>query len=124
MKRIILSIAAVAWMFAPAAVHAQDPLKADAKHYTLVFENDAVRVLRVHFEPGEKSAMHEHPNAVAVFLTDYKSRSISPDGNSEKSNGKAGQAQWTPAGTHQQENVGNDPVDIILVEVKARPAAK
>jgi len=27
-----------------------------------------VRVLRVHYEPGEKSVMHFHPRSVAVFL--------------------------------------------------------
>jgi quercetin dioxygenase-like cupin family protein len=34
------------------------------------FENEQVRVLRIGYGAGEKSVMHEHPNAVAVFLTD------------------------------------------------------
>jgi quercetin dioxygenase-like cupin family protein len=36
------------------------------------FENESVRVLRISYEPGEKSVMHYHPNAVAVCLTDGK----------------------------------------------------
>lgn len=32
-----------------------DPLKADPKHYSLEFENDQVRVLRVRFGPHEKA---------------------------------------------------------------------
>src|SRR5580693_423719 len=36
-----------------------DPLKADPKHYSLEFENDQVRVLRVRFGPHEKGVLHE-----------------------------------------------------------------
>ena len=45
---------------------AQDPAKVDAKHYKLEFENDQVRVLRITYGPGEKSVMHEHPDAMAT----------------------------------------------------------
>ena len=47
---------------------AQDPAKVDSNHYKVVFENDDVRVLRITYGPGEKSVMHYHPDAVAVFL--------------------------------------------------------
>ena len=49
---------------------AQDPTQVDTKHYKVEFENDKVRVLRIAYGAGEKSVMHEHPDAVAVFLTD------------------------------------------------------
>jgi len=59
------------------AAHAQpagggkaDPVKVDPKHYKVEFENASVRVLRISYAPGEKSVMHYHPNAVAVYLTD------------------------------------------------------
>jgi len=35
-------------------------LKTDPKHYSLEFENDQVRVLRVRFGPHEKGVRHEH----------------------------------------------------------------
>src|ERR1039458_7259585 len=62
------------------ALHAQpaggkaDPVKVDAKHYKVELENESVRVLRITYGPGEKSVMHYHPNSVAVFLTDGKTR--------------------------------------------------
>ena len=84
MKRVISSVVAVVAL-AGAAVNlqAQDAAKVDAKHYTVAFENDRVRVLKAHYGPGEKSTMHSHPNAVAVFLTDAKGRFTFPDGKSE-----------------------------------------
>ena len=124
MKRIMLSIVAVAWMFAPAAARAQDPVKVDPKHYTVVFENETVRVLRIHYGPGEKSVMHEHPDAVAVFLTDQKNKMTFPNGKSEMMSGKAGEVQMTPAGAHLPENAGDKPMELILVELKGKPAAK
>jgi hypothetical protein len=35
------------------AVMAQDPVKVDAKHYTVEFENAQVRVLRIKYSPHE-----------------------------------------------------------------------
>ena len=124
MKRIILSVVAAAWMFAPAIIRAQDPVKVDPKHYSVVFENDAVRVLRIRYAPGEKSVMHAHPDSVAVFLTDHKNKMTLPDGTSQVMSGKAGEAQMTTAGQHLPENVGDKPMELILVELKSKPAAK
>ena len=53
---------------------AGDPVTVDPKHYSVEFENDKVRVLRIKYGPGEKSVMHAHPALVAVFLTDGKVR--------------------------------------------------
>ncbi len=102
---------------------AQDPVKVDAKHYKVEFENEQVRVLRINYGPGEKSVMHEHPNAVAVFLTDGKSRFTTPDGKTTENSVKAGQSIWTPGGKHLPENVGAKPFELILVELKGKPAA-
>ncbi len=40
---------------------AQDAAKVDPKHYTVVSENAQVRILKVHYDPHEKSVMHSHP---------------------------------------------------------------
>ena len=62
---------------------AQDAVKVDPKHYTVVSENDQVRVLKIHYGPHEKSVMHSHPAAVAVFLTDANGQFSYPDGKKE-----------------------------------------
>jgi quercetin dioxygenase-like cupin family protein len=61
---------------------AQDPVKVDPKHYTVEFENDKVRVVRIEYAPGEKSVMHGHPASVVVFLNDSQGRFTYPDGKS------------------------------------------
>lgn len=110
-------IAVAAFVFTD-NLRAQDPTKVDSKHYKVVFENDSVRVLRITYGPHEKSVMHEHPNAVAVFLTDINTRFALPDGKTVDSNEKAGQAIWTPAGKHLPENLAEKALELILVELK------
>ena len=125
MKRVILSVVAVIALAGAAVVlRAQDAAKVDAKHYTVAFENDQVRVLKAHYGPGEKSTMHSHPNTVAMFLTDAKGRFTFPDGKSEDFNGKAGDVIWNEAKVHLPENIGDKAFDVVLVELKGTPAAK
>ena len=55
----------------PAPVTTLDPVTVDPQHYKVEFENEFVRVLRVHFGPGEKGATHEHIlNRVVFYLND------------------------------------------------------
>jgi hypothetical protein len=97
---------------------AQDPVKVDPKHYKVEFENSDVRVLRITYGPGEKSVMHEHPNAVAVFLMDQTTRFTFPDGKTEDLRSKAGETRWTAAGKHLPENTGSKRFELVLVELK------
>ena len=106
------------------AVMAQDPVKVDAKHYTVEFENSQVRVLRIKYGPHEKSVMHRHPNAVAIFMTDASGTFTFPKGDPQQFNSKAGQTLWTPAGLHLPENTGDQPFEVILVELKSKPVKK
>ena len=103
---------------------AQDAVKVDPKHYHVVFENDEVRVLHILYAPGEKSVMHEHPDAVAVFLTDQQVKFTYPDGKSETVDSKAKEARWMKAGKHLPENTGKGNLEVILVEQKSKPAKK
>jgi quercetin dioxygenase-like cupin family protein len=99
-------------------VIAQDSVKVDSKHYTVEFENSQVRVLRIKYGPHEKSVMHQHPDAVAIFVTDINGKFTFPDGKTEDNTRKAGEALWTPATTHLPENTGDQPFEVILVELK------
>lgn len=97
---------------------AQDAVKADPKHYTVVSENDQVRILKVHYGPHEKSVMHSHPNSVVVPLTDARAEFTLPDGKKQTMTMKANEAQFTPGSTHLPENTGDKGMDLILVELK------
>lgn len=123
MRAVSFAAAAVLGMAFVAPAMAQDPTKVDAKHYKVEFENDQVRVLRITYGPKEKSVMHEHPGAVAVYLKDGKARFTLPDGKTQDVAIKAGTSQWTPGGKHLPENVGDKPFELVLVEMKGKPAA-
>jgi len=99
---------------------AQDAVKVDPGHYTVLFENDQVRVLVIIYGPHEKSVMHHHPDSVAVFLTDQRARFGLPDGQSEEIEAKAGTALWIPGGNHLPENLSDKPFEVILVELKTK----
>ena len=118
--KLLLSIltAFIAVIFLSNISFAQDAVKVDPKHYKVEFENDQVRVLRITYGPGEKSVMHEHPDAVAIFLTDVDGKFTFPDGTTQENKPTAGMTLWTPAGKHLPENVGDKPFELILVEMK------
>ncbi len=98
----------------------QDPTVVDAKHYTVVFENDQVRVLRISYAPGEESVMHEHPNGVAVFLSDGDTEMKLGDGTTIEDIRKSGEAIWVPAGKHLPKSIGDNKSELILVELKSQ----
>jgi quercetin dioxygenase-like cupin family protein len=119
-----LLVMAALWVVSAVPAFAQDPVKVDPKHYTVELENEQVRVLRISYGAGEKSVMHEHPNSVAVFLTDGQVKFTTPDGKSREVPAKAGSTQWTPAGRHLPENIGDKPFELILVELKGKSTGK
>ena len=103
---------------------AQDAVKVDAKHYKVEFENAKVRVLHATYAPHEKSVMHSHPDAVAVFLTDGKVRFTFANGKTQDADAKAGTAMWNPATTHLPENVGDKAFEVMVIELKGKAAKK
>jgi len=126
MMRTLALPAAVSLAFqvlAAAPAMAQDPVKVDAKHYKVEFENDRVRVLRITYGPHEKSVMHSHPSSVAVFLTDGSTKFTLADGKTVNGDVKAGMVVWEAGGKHLPENLGDKPFELILVELKGKHAA-
>jgi quercetin dioxygenase-like cupin family protein len=103
-------------------VWAQDAVKVDPKHYTVITENDQVRILKVHYGPHEKSVMHSHPATAAVFLNDGTGTFTFPDGKTQPFTAKAGDAQYEAAVTHLPENTSDTAMDLIVVELKGHAA--
>jgi len=119
MMRILWTLLALAPLTASAAF-AQDPVVVDSAHYTLVFENEQVRVLRIQYGPNETSVMHDHPAGVAVFFDDYATQFTLPDGQVVEAKGEARNAIWTEAGAHLPRNLSDQPMELILVEIKGQ----
>jgi hypothetical protein len=90
----------------PAPVTRLDPAAVDPQHYKVDFENEFVRVLRVHFGAGEKGATHEHIlNRVVFYVNDQP-------------NAKADDVRMSGAATHAEANDSASPADRIAVELK------
>lgn len=102
----------------------RDSMKAAPETHKVEFENDQVRVVRVHYGPGEKAPMHDHPDQVQIWLTDADIPITMPDGKTREDHVKAGLARWRHAFSHAAENVGDKPFEYISVELKGAPPAK
>ena len=101
-------------------VLAQDPVKVAPTTYTVVLENDQVRVLRAVVAPGTKTAMHEHPANVVIPLTDATVKFTLPDGSTQNATLKSGTPIWGPSGKHAGENPGTTKGEVIIVELKRK----
>jgi hypothetical protein len=123
MRRLVLFCASILCLGLTTTALAQDPVKVDPKHYTVVSENDQVRILKVHYGPHEKSVMHSHPAGVAVPLSDSMAKFTLPDGKTQDMTMKKGEAMYTEAGAHLPENTTDKPFDLILVELKGKGTA-
>ncbi|MGE0546928.1 MAG: cupin domain-containing protein [Kofleriaceae bacterium] len=109
-----------------AAPKGTDPLKAGAKIYKKVFEDDHVRAMEVTFAKGAKIAKHTHPDHLAYALTDGKLK-VTGEKDTQDLEVKAGQAMFLPAQVHAAQNTGDAPLKLLVVEMKpagGTPAAK
>lgn len=89
-----------------AAATKLDPAVVDAKHYRVEFENDQVRVLRVHYGAREDGVEHQHLlNRVVLYLND-------------QTGAKADDVRVSGPAIHTERNAGNQPADRIAVELK------
>ena len=90
----------------PAPVSKLDPTVVDAKHYKIEFENDQVRILRVHYDPHDRGELHEHIlNRVVLYLNDQPGA-------------KTDAVRISGAATHTEQNASDQPADRIAVELK------
>ncbi|HEV7194728.1 MAG TPA: hypothetical protein VGN19_02210 [Pedococcus sp.] len=51
-----------------------DPAATNPGLYTVVFENDEVRVLEYRDKPGDRTTPHAHPDSVMYSLTPFRRR--------------------------------------------------
>ena len=112
-----LPVVALVLTYSGAAL-AQDAVMTDPAHYKVVLENASVRVLRIHYAPGDKSMQHQHPDAIVIPLTDSKVRFTMADGKSQDMDMANETAQYSAAQTHTPMNVGKTAVEGLLVEFK------
>ena len=96
----------------------EDSVKVAPNSYKSILENERVRVLEYRGKPGDKTAMHSHPDAVAYALTGGKFKFTLADGQSFEVELKAGESMFAEAQGHATENTGTSEARILLVELK------
>ena len=95
----------------------QDPLKVAKNVYKFIMENERVRVLEVLFKPGDKAAMHHHPDHVIYVLKGGKAK-LTSSGKTDVLDLKTGQAIFLKAQSHEAENTGKSDLDLLVIELK------
>ena len=95
-----------------------DPTVTDPDKYTVVFENEQVRVLEYWDQPGQRTSAHEHPSSVVYTLSSFRRRFENGEGQSVERELDAGLAMWIDAQTHSGENIGDTPTHVLFVELK------
>lgn len=94
-----------------------DPAATNPDHYTVIFENDRVRILEYADAPGVRTTPHDHPDSVMYTLSSFHRRLHSGDTHRDIEL-TAGQALWLPAQRHAGENIGDTPTHVLFVELK------
>lgn len=94
-----------------------DPVQTNPDHYSVLLENDRVRVLQYRDQPGDATHPHEHPDSVMISLSGFDRRLRNGDAEVEVSI-PAGEVRWLAAQEHSGQNIGATETMTIFVELK------
>jgi hypothetical protein len=94
-----------------------DPVETNPSLYSVLFENERVRVLQYRDNPGDQTSPHSHPDSVMITLSSFRRRLRSEEREVEDEL-SAGEARWLDAQEHSGTNIGDSPTHAIFVELK------
>jgi len=97
---------------------ARDAVETDGDKYSVVLENERVRVLRYHDKPGDRTQQHAHPDYVLYAESSFRRRLTFPEGRKHEVDVKAGSVVWMQGHMHIGENIGDTNTNVIIVELK------
>ena len=81
-------------------------------------DNTWVRARRIQQASHEQSPLHAHPDSVIVYLTDARQRITGADGKAREVSHRAGDVAWNDAAAHAEENISDQPIEMIVTELK------
>jgi beta-alanine degradation protein BauB len=117
-KRLLVLLGFPLFALSSASSFRQDPVKVSPNNYTVLLENERVRVLKGCLKPGEKIPMHSHPARVIYELTDQTSRFTFPATPPVESRSTAGEVKWGTPVIHSEANIGKTEGCALIVELK------
>jgi quercetin dioxygenase-like cupin family protein len=104
---------------------AQDHVKVAPDVAQVLYEDARIRVLRVHYAPGQAAPTHGHPPRAVIVLQSEKITSMTSDGRVTEDVGlPPNNFAFSAAETHSVRNTGTTPADAIEVELKSTPGAE
>ena len=93
-------------------------------YYSVLWENDHIRVVEHRLEAGDSEPMHTHPPMWAYFLEDATVLVTEAAGGTEEATLVRGMsAERAEPWTHSIDNTGETPLHTIIVEFKSDPPA-
>jgi len=97
---------------------AKDAAEAAPNVYTVLFENERVRLLEGRVRPGESSSMHSHPDGLTYVLQGGKATVSTPSGGHAEVELKDGQFGWQEPKEHSATNLGATDIVVLFFEPK------
>ena len=102
--------------FTPPAL---DPVKVHPSGYKVELDNEQVRIVRATIAPKQKVPLHEHQlNRVNVIVKPAKLRVTPENGSPTEISFTEGEVRFAGAGRHVEENIGDTPFEVLMVELK------
>lgn len=116
---VLLAAASTALQGQDAINPLPDPVAAYPDNYTVLFEDERVRVLDFKLAKGASEEFHRHPPNVAVFLGEFKIRFQLPDGKMAVRDAHPGDVAYSDQPViHSPTNIGETDAHGILIELK------
>jgi len=103
MRCLILVLLGASGFLSAATLDKSDALLIAPNVYKLAFENERIRVLSFVTAPGQKWPLHSHPDSVAISLSEYSVRNVSPGQALTERHSKPGDIRWIPATAHMRK---------------------
>lgn len=92
-------------------------------NHEVVLENEQLRIIRIELNPGEKGAVYRHPGGLIILLVDVPWDIAVPLRPPIEALLTAGQSWQVQSGEYVLENTGRAPVEMLSLELKARPSS-
>jgi hypothetical protein len=88
-------------------------------YYTVLWENEDVRIVEHRLEAGAREPMHSHPRMVGYFLETSTVRITESNGTVADTVLTKGTIGVVGPWTHEIENTGSTPLHSLIVEFKS-----
>ena len=95
-----------------------DPIDVAPDGYSVMLENDRMRVPKYSGESGAKTATHSHPDLVAIPLSDGMAKFTMANGETQEAEMHAGGAMFMPSHDNATEVTGEGMMEGVIVELK------